>query len=127
MEADLKRICQGTMDKAHVIQQSLEKYRSMYGRTLNELNKLVGSLRTHYRPDQDSRNSANSHRGSPSGFNNNDDSDTYSTSTRGRGRGRGRARSASGATRTSRGGRGRGRPSSSSSSNRSRGRGANNS
>lgn len=125
MEADLKRICQGTMDKAHVIQQSLEKYRSMYGRTLNELNKLVGSIRTHYRPDQDSRNSANSHRGSPSGFNNNDDTDTSST-TRGRGRGRGRARSASGATRTSRGSRGRGRPSSNS-SNRSRGRGANNS
>lgn len=47
MEADLKRICNGQRSKENVVQESLLKYRDMYTKSQNEMQKLIDSFYRH--------------------------------------------------------------------------------
>ncbi|KAI8890432.1 prokaryotic type I DNA topoisomerase, partial [Backusella circina FSU 941] len=45
MEADLKRICEGTRTRGDVLQESIGKYRDMFLKSDSEFNKMITSVR----------------------------------------------------------------------------------
>ncbi|KAI8368269.1 DNA topoisomerase [Radiomyces spectabilis] len=128
MEADLKQICEGRKLQNAVLQQSIERYRQMFFKSVQEFGKIITSMQLHYRATEDQSGGAGAAIGigvsedEDEGGDDGDHGDNQrpsgggnarrSTGTRGRGRGgRGSSNRGDGGAgrRTSGRGRGRGR------------------
>jgi DNA topoisomerase-3 len=96
MEADLKRICQGTITPSEVLQRSINRYEEMFRKSRLDFHKIKQAMDTHFREADDGRHASS--RGGRDG------GDHGSAERRGDGGNRGRGAGGRGG----RGGNGRG-------------------